>query len=159
MSGTILQARVSLGEGLGCACGPFGLCVVASVQYSDSFQHRRWLHCVEIEGLPSFYVSEDDIHDALVTNPLQNEAFWENVNSKNLIGSLNGLPLGEYSLMFRGFDESPGNIAIPLLRYLIFLVRCPMEMVQPLIDGATGKNIDEIGISMSDIEEEYRNIA
>ena len=44
---------------------------------------------------------------------------------------------------------------IPLIRYIIALVRCDMSEVGSIIAMAEGKYADELDIPVSDVEEEY----
>ena len=138
-------------------CGPMGGSVVVSVQYQKDKEDPKWLHCVEVDGIPSFYQGAEDIHDALLKNDSEEEGFWEKLNEENYIGEFDGLPLGEYDRIFEGFDKSPSNPSIPLLRLVIYLVRCPMGEVQDLIAKALNKEVEVIGIPLSDVEEDYRS--
>ena len=61
----------------------------------------------------------------------------------------------QYSTTFESMAEDPENPAVPLIRYLIALVRCGMDEVEDLIQMASGKYADELDIPASDVEEDY----
>lgn len=149
MSGyKIIDAKVGASSG-GIACGPVGGTVVASVLYEAPDGERKWLHCCEAEGLPAFYLSEDDIHGKLLEEDWEDQAFWDRVNCELFVDSFDGLPLGEYEKTLKGLaGESP---AAPLIRFLIALTRCDWKDAESLIDGAKGKYAQEIKPTEIDI--------
>ena len=66
-----------------------------------------------------------------------------------------GIQAYDYDDLFEGIRQEPNNPAVPLIRYMIALVRCAMEDVEPLIRMAQGRYADEVDIPVSDLEEEY----
>ena len=78
--------------------------------------------------------------------------------AKNFIKILEALGIkfdGDYSTTFESIADDPKNPAIPLVRYLITLVRCDMDDVENLIQMASGKYADQLDIPVSDVEEEF----
>ena len=72
------------------------------------------------------------------------------------IYELDGIELGcSYDELFESISENRENPVVPLLLYIIALVRCEMADVEPLIGMAQGKYADELDIPMSDVEEEF----
>jgi hypothetical protein len=56
---------------------------------------------------------------------------------------------------FASFADDPENPAIPLIRYMIALTRCPLDQVEDLLNMARGKYVDELDIPASDVEEDF----
>ena len=71
------------------------------------------------------------------------------------IGEFNGIELGEYGDIFASFADDPENPAIPLIRYMIALTRCPLDQVEDLLNMARGKYVNELDIPASDVEEDF----
>ena len=75
---------------------------------------------------------------------------------EHCIGDLNGIVFGEgYRDIFESIEDDSQNPAVPLIKYIITLVRCDMEDTEGLLAMAKGKYADELDIPMSDVEEEY----
>lgn len=81
--------------------------------------------------------------------------FIEYINEHS-ISEFNGIEFdGDCLSTFYNIMEDPDNPAAPLLKYMIALVRCPMEDVDGLVEMAKGKYADELEIPISDVEEDY----
>ena len=149
----IEEAKCELTKG-GIACGPVDPNVVTSVKYKSG-DETKWISLVEVMGIPNFLLADKDIYDGLVKEDDSDKEFWEYTQLIN-IGEFNGIELGEYSDIFYSISEDPENPAIPLIRYMIALTRCPMEEVAGLIAMAKGKYADELDIPISDEEEDFQ---
>jgi len=149
----IETAKCGITEG-GMACGPISGNVVVTVQFKEG-STTQWLSLVEVEGIPNVYLSDKDIHEALVAKDFDDEEFTEYMD-EHFISDFNGIDFdADYSTTFESIADDPENPAIPLIRYLITLVRCDMDEVDDLIQMATGKYADELDIPESDVEEEF----
>ena len=72
------------------------------------------------------------------------------------LDSFDGIELSEdYFDIFESIAETPDAPAVPLIRYMIALIRCSMEEVDGLIRMAVGRYADELEVPMSDKEEYY----
>ena len=148
----IEEAKCGVSEG-GIACGPVGGSVVTTVKFNDG-EKTGWLSLVEVEGIPNFLLSDRDIHEDLIEEDYDDKEFWDYTLEIN-IGEFDGIELGEYEDIFASFADNPENPAVPLVRYMITLTRCPMEEATELLALVKGKFIDEVDIPMSEDEEEY----
>ena len=149
----IEDAKCGITEG-GMACGPIGGNVVVTVQFKDE-EKTQWLSLVEVQGIPNCFLFDKDVHDELVKEDFDDEEFTNYMNEHE-INEFNGIEFnGDYSDAFNCFEEDPENPAIPLVKYLITLVRCDMDDVEGLISMARGRYADELDIPASDLEEEY----
>ena len=138
----------------GIACGPVGGEVVASVRFSDG-SVTQWISLVEVDGIPNFYLTDKDIFEDLLDCDFEDQEFADYLND-HFLDDFNGITFtGEYEDIFISLSEDSDNPAVPLIRYLIALVRCEMDEVEELIDLATGRYVDELDIPISDLEEEY----
>ncbi|WP_027207189.1 hypothetical protein [Butyrivibrio fibrisolvens] len=133
----------------GMACGPGFGTVVASVKVSVGSK-TFWLTNAEVEGLPSFYMSDEDIYDRLI-NISADDDFIDYLD-QCFIDSFEGIKLREYDEMMESIKKNEGNPAVSLIRYIVLLTRCEMEEVDGLVALVKGKFVDEVEIPASDVE-------
>ena len=149
----IEEAKCGITEG-GIACGPVDGSVVATVRFKDEGE-SKWISLVEAQGIPNVYLSDKDIHEDLVKEDFENDEFTAYME-EHYINEFNGIEFGtDYSDTFESISNDPENPAVPLIKYLIALVRCDMEEVDGIISMATGKYADELEIPVSDVEEDF----
>ncbi len=149
----IEEAKCGLTDG-GVACGPLSSNVVVTIKFTES-DETKWLSSVEVDGIPNYYLADKDFHEDLVKEDFDDEEFTKYLDEQ-YISEFNGISLGEYPDPFPSFIEDPENPAIPLLKYLVTLVRCPSKDGERLIEMAKGKYADELDIPVSDVEEEFK---
>ena len=150
----IEDAKCGITEGGISGCGPTPGNVVVTVQFRDEGK-TQWLSLVEVDGIPNVFLCEKDVHDELIKEDLDDEIFTNYLND-HAIEEFNGIELSEdYFDTFNCIVEDPDNPAIPLIKYLISLVRCEMDDVEGLISMARGKYVDELTIPVSDVEEDF----
>ena len=138
----------------GMACGPVFGHVVVTIQFNDGSK-TQWLSLVEVEGIPNVFLSDKDIHEALVAEDFDDKEFTKYLD-EHFINEFEGITFDDsYFTSFVDIAENPDNPAAPLIRYLITLVRCDMDEVEELINMASGKYADELDIPASDVEEEF----
>ena len=139
----------------GMACGPVSGTPAASIKFREG-DETKWLCLAEADGIPNFILADKDIHTDLVEGDADDDEFIEYLNS-HFIEDFNGIRFGlEYSEIFESIDEDPDNPAVPLIRYIIALIRCSRDEEKGLIEMATGKYADELDVPISDVEEMYR---
>ena len=149
----IEDVKCGITEG-GFACGPVGGNVVVTIQFKEEGK-TQWLSLVEVDGIPNVFLFDKDVHDELVKEDFDNEQFTKYMGDHS-IHEFNGIELnGDYRDAFGCIDKDPDNPAVPVVRYLITLVRCDMDDVEELISMAIGKYADELDIPESDVEEDY----
>ena len=149
----IEEAKCGITDG-GMACGPVSGNVVATVRFNDGTA-SQWLNLVEVDGIPNVCLSDRDIYDDLLAEDYEDEAFTAYVNN-HLIQHWNGIDFDfSYSTTLESMASDPENPAVPLIRYLLALVRCSMDDTEALIATAAGKYEDELDIPLSDIEEDF----
>ena len=127
--------------------------VVASIKVNDDTK-AQWLSMIETDGILNVSLTDEDIYDKLIEDNYDDEffAFMED----HFITNYEGIEIGtEYEDILDSIAENPENPAVPVLRYLITLMRCEMDDVEGLISMAVGHYADELDIPMSDVEEEY----
>lgn len=148
----IEDAKCGITRG-GMACGPVPGHVVASVRYNDGTE-SNWLTFVEVDSILNTFLTEEDIYDMVIEENFGDDEydFFETHD----IGEFNDIELGgDYSDVFDSISEDPDNPAVPLIKYLIALVRCEMEDIDHIINLGKGHFADEIDIPVSDVEEDY----
>ena len=146
----IEEAKCGISNG-GMACGPVPGSVVASVKVNDGSK-VQWLTMSETDGILNVSLSENDIYDKLIEEKFDDDflTFME----EHFIDDYEGIELGsDYSDILGSISDDPDNPAVPVLRYLIALIRCEMNDVDRLINMAVGHYADELDIPVSDVEE------
>ena len=138
----------------GMACGPIGGSVVVTAKIKEDGE-VKWISLVETMGIPNLFVTDKDVFEHLVKEDFDDNEIGDYINA-HYVEDFNGIVANdEYGGFFDSIFEEPENPAVPLIKYLIALVRCPMEDVDDLIAMAEGKYADELeNIPVSDIEEE-----
>lgn len=127
--------------------------VVAAVRYKKGGE-SLWLYCSDCDGIPDFTLTEKNIYEQLLKEDPEDEEFIDYLN-EHRIGELDGMDFGsDFEELFGNIHADPENPVVPLLLYVIALVRCELADVEPLIGMARGKYADELDIPMSDLEEE-----
>lgn len=127
--------------------------VVASIKINDG-SVTSWLTLVDVDGIVNLFMTDRDIYEEILQNDFSDE-FQAYLNS-HTIDDVNGLEFSEdYASAFSSISDDPENPAVPVVRYLIALVRCDMEETEGLIRMATGKYADELDVPASDVEEDY----
>ena len=148
----IEEAKCGITDG-GVACGPVSGNVVASIKINDGTV-TSWLTLVEVDGIVNLFMTDRDIYEEILQEDFSDE-FQAYLNS-HAIDDVNGLEFSEdYSSAFSSISDDPENPAVPVVRYLIALVRCDMEETEGLIQMATGKYADELDIPAIDVEEDW----
>lgn len=145
------EARCGITKG-GFACGPVPGSVVASVKYTYD-NETEYLICEEFDGFPDFFLSKKDFFDDIMEDELSDKV--TEMMDKTRIINLGEIELGEYDETFKSIESNPDSIYIPLVRYLITLVRCKKEETDNIINMAKNKYADELVIPVSDVESEY----
>ena len=126
---------------------------VASVKFSDGSQ-SQWLSIMDADGFILFSLADHNVQE-----PLEREtpsAEFEHDFDKHMTEEFNGIGLYQgYESLCQGIGNDPQNPAVPLLRYLIALVRSEPRDARSLIRLAEGKYADELDMPFSDVEKEY----
>ncbi|MDO4466841.1 MAG: hypothetical protein Q4C49_07515 [Bacillota bacterium] len=144
----ILKAQCGVTEG-GMACGPVGGNVVATVTYEVDGE-VSYLSEVEVQGIPNFYLTEDDIFDKLLEEDMDDEEFTEYLDD-NYLDGFAGFELDiDYDFVNNLRDEETGYGK--LLLYIIYIVRSELDEMSQFITDSIGKTIDEIDIPLLDVE-------
>ena len=129
--------------------GPEVGIVCTAVKYSDG-RATKWITNVEVDGLPNFYLTKEDIFDEIMSDD-DDEDFQE-YRAENFIEEFNGIELGEYEDIVASLMENEKKPAAALIKYVIAVTRCDMEDMQEMIEAGKGKYADELKIEMSDLD-------
>lgn len=137
----VLEAKCGVVRG-GFACGPVGGPVIGEIKLANEKGDEFYLNLSEAGGIPNWYKTERSTIDEQMKEA-----------SNDVFDYLNDhyIDIGEYEDVFADADME----MYQAYRYLIYLVRCEMDQVDPFIERTVGKYLDEIEIPMSDVEEEY----
>ncbi len=136
----------------GIACGLVAGYSCTSIKYRKDNNQSLWLELDEADGIPQFYLSDEDhldIHANLDASDEEIDAL-----NKECIDEFDGISLSEdYNDYYNQFTESQkNNPATNLLRYIICVTKCSDDKLTRLIDLATGKYADEITVPLSEEE-------
>ena len=137
----VLAAKCGVGAG-GFACGPVSGPVIGEIKLADENGSEFYLCLVEVDGIANWFKTDRSTIDDQLSEDAE-ESLYDYLNERDL-------SLGEYvDVLYEKEDE-----LYQAYRYLIYLVRCEMEKVEPFIQATVGKYLDEMDIPMSDIEED-----
>lgn len=114
----------------------------SEVKVKDAFGHISFYTLADLEGEPLFYQNERSIIDDLIRD---ND---ENGNGEGIEAF--GMEYSDYEEVFTLEDSSEKEI----LRYLIYLVCADEKESERFIAATKGKNIEQIDIAATDMEEE-----
>ena len=129
--------------------GPDPGIVCTSVKYSDG-KAAKWLTNVEVDGLPNFYLTDDDLFDRIMADDDDEE--FDEYRDAHFIEEFDGIGLGEYEEIVDALTEKEEAPAASLIKYVIAVTRSDMERTQELIRTGKGKNADELKITMEDLD-------
>ena len=130
--------------------GPFPGVVVVSIEYDDG-TGSKWISGAECDGCIDFHLSDRDISEILVSTDMKdgNSEVFESTH----IDEFDGFGLGNYDDVFDNIDENPDHPAVPLIKYLMLLVVCPMDDYEGYAKMGIGRFIDEVDVP--DIDDEF----
>ena len=145
------MARIKILE-VKCEADCLAEVINTSIKFDDG-NGEKWLSVSEVEGMGSFYISDQDIFNRLNNVGEYDEELQEILDFSP--EDFDGVPLKEdYDAIFEYAQENNSD-ALQLVRYAILVTRCEEEDLQDIIELGEGKFIDEIEVPMSDIEEEF----
>ena len=129
--------------------GPDPGIVCTSVKYTDG-SSSKWLTNVEVDGLPNFYLTDDDIFDKVMGDDDDEE--FQKYRDEHFIEEFDGIELGEYEDIVDSLMENEEDPAASLIKFVIAVTRSDMESTQELIQTGKGKNAEEIEIYIGDLD-------
>lgn len=149
----ILDVKTGMAEG-GMACGPVPGTIFSAVKYSDG-RELKWLYLAEAMGFPNFYLTDEDVFDQLEEEDIEDTDFTEFLND-HFLETFEGISVSiDYDEVLASYKHDSDNPAVPLIRYMIALCRCPEENLEALKKAGKGHYVDEIDIPKTDLEEDY----
>ena len=134
----------------------FDSSVVASVYYTLD-NESKWLHIIETDGIPDFFLSKDDIHGKLIEEGDDIDARIDFLD-KYRINKFEGVKFDElsYDNLFEKINSKDIDPLIKkLFRLIILIVRCDYDDLKDLIKKYKTKNLCDIDVPCSDVEEDY----
>ena len=146
----ILDVKCGSTEG-GIACGPISGEPVYSVRYEINGV-KKWIHNAEVEGIPNFFISDEDLHDKFLDDDYINKNI-DYINSLNAT-EFEGLCLDEYESMIHDISENLDNPAVPFVRFLLRLYCSDSDGINQLIQDCQDKYADELPLPPFDFDEE-----
>ena len=124
--------------------------VVATAKYNDG-ESDAWITMIDTGGIPDTFVTDRDVHEEVVETNVTNEAFQSYMRDHEVF-DFNGLVLGEYADIMGSIRSDPDNPAVPLIRYLVALVRSDNGVTDGTAVMRVGRYADEMDIPKSDVE-------
>lgn len=139
----IVNARVDQASG-----GPDAPILVAEVELKPSNGVPFFYTVIECEGFPMVYKTEQSVFDWWM-NPDEHESELDDLQDAG--------PLYEGESYADFFENHEGIECYEGLRYLIYVMRASWDDAKAFIEGTKGKNLSEIEIPKSDVEEDWEN--
>lgn len=139
----IVGARVDQASG-----GPDIAVLVAEVELKPANGASFFYTAVECEGFPMVYKTEQSVFDWW----MEPDAYESELDDLQDAG-----PLYEGESYADFFENHEGIECYEGLRYLIYVMRASWDDAKAFIEGTKGKNLSEIEIPKSDVEEEWKD--
>lgn len=157
MSRYLIEEVKCGGNDGGTACGPVGDVICVSVKYKKDDEPCRYLELDDVDGIPNFYLSNEDLFDFHMNFDAYEDEKEVKRFVKDYIEDFDGVNLsGDYTDLFNQlYGEQMNNPVTPLLKYVILAARCSDYDIEKIIELATGKYADEIDIPQGDVEQDY----
>ena len=152
----IEQIKYGVNDG-GDACGPVGGVICVSVKYKKDDGPSRYLELDDVDGIPNFYLSDEDLFDFHVNFNSYDDEDEVKRFVKSYIETLDGVAFsGDYNELFEQFyGNQKTNPITQLLKYIILVARCSNYDMESIIELAIDKYADEIDIPQGDVEQDY----
>lgn len=139
----IVNARVEQASG-----GPDIAILVAEVELKPAKGVPFFYTLIECEGMPMVYKTESSVFDWW----MEPDTYESELDDLQDAGSVyDGENYNEL------FEDHKGIECYEGLRYLIYVMRASWDDAKAFIEGTKGKNLDEIEIPSSDVEEDWEN--
>ena len=139
----IVNARVEAYSG-----GPDAPILVAEVELKPFNGVPFFYTIIECEGFPMIYKTEQSVFDWWM-NPDEHESELDDLQDAG--------PVYEGESYDELFEDHKGIECYEGLRYLIYVMRTGWDNAKAFIESTKGKNLDEIEIPKSDVEEDWEN--
>ena len=146
----ILEVKYGMSKG-GMACSPVDGSPVFSVRYRTNGK-SRWLHNCVVDGIPNFFITDEDLHDKL----LDDNYVDKNIDYINSLyaDEFEGICLDEYDCMVDDISDDPDNPAVPFIRFLLRLYNSYREEINRMIEENIGLYADELDLPPFDYDDE-----
>ncbi|MDO4465665.1 MAG: hypothetical protein Q4C49_01490 [Bacillota bacterium] len=125
--------------------------IVCQVQFTMN-NETLFLSEVEVDGEPNFYLNKKDEFDAMVKEDFDDDVYMDMMEA-SYIESIGNIDLIDYETMFTDIRNSSTNIA-KLVQYIVAVIRMDFEETEMYIQATKGKNVLDITIPKTDIEED-----
>ena len=147
----IEDLKVGMSNG-GMACGPVPGVTVGAVKFRKDDLNPKWLYCIEAYGFPEYYLTDEDLLETIIDVENDSEDDHDEFREKLeacKIEEFDGVYLDSFVI------EDEGNPAVPLLRCLIAIMCCPIEVEDDLKSTVIGKDINDVydDFQCNDIDE------
>lgn len=131
--------------------GPLPGVVVVGVRY-DKGEGPKWLYGLECDGNVEFHLSEKDVSKELLCDTDSDRELkrMQKVIDRTYISEFEGMALGSYGELLETFETVPETPAMRLIKYLVLLLRCPVEDDERYIGMAIGRSIEETEFELSE---------
>lgn len=142
----IEDVKCGVGTG-GMACGPVSGPVVGEAKVRDSDGKTFYFSLAEVDGYPNFFLTDRSTYNQQISSDISEEEL--EYLDENYYPSIEG----DYDVIFTTKEEF--NPMLPLMKYLIYLVRADWEECERFQKETKGKYLDEFKTPPCDLEEEY----
>lgn len=151
MSCLILKAKCGLTPGELTQEGFIPGNIVCTVQFQMGSE-ILFLSEVEVDGCPNFYLTKEDEFDAMVKEDFEDERYMDMMDEAYL-ESIQNIDLTDYEQMFNDLNSIDSPMS-RIIRYIVSIIRMDFEEMEMYIQATTNKDIMDITIPKTDIEED-----
>lgn len=125
--------------------------IVCQVQFQMD-NETLFLSEVEVDGYPNFYLNKRDEFDAMVKEDFDDERYMDMMDDSYL-DSIGNIDLTDYEAMYEDIRNDDSLIG-KVVQYIVAVIRMDFEEMEMYIQSTKNKNILDIVIPKTDIEED-----
>ncbi len=125
----------------GLACGPVSGSLNTAVKIKRA-KTSKWLTLSEVDGIPVFTLTDDDIFDKLMEDDFATE--FQTHYQESIINQFENVPLGDYEGLYTWIKEHESSPASALLEYIMAIQKCPDSDLEEYIKAGEGKYVEDI---------------
>lgn len=148
---TIIETKCGVTPGELCDEGLIPGNIVCQVQFQLG-KDILFLSEVEVDGEPNFYLNKSDEFEAMVKEDFDDEKYMDMMDI-SYIDSIGNIDLTNYENMYEDIYNDDSVIG-KIVQYIVAIVRMDFEEMEMYIQSTKNKDIVDITIPRTDIEED-----
>ncbi|MBQ0066493.1 MAG: hypothetical protein KBT48_12085 [Firmicutes bacterium] len=125
--------------------------IVCSVKFQMGTE-ILFLNEVEVEGEPNFYLTKVDEFEAMIKEDFEDQRYMDMMEASYL-ETIDNIDLTDYEYMYEDLQKNTSLLG-RIVQYIVSIVRMDFEEMEMYIQATKNKDIMDITIPRTDIEED-----